>query len=449
MNSNEIRKAYLDFFKSKEHVEITPSPLVLENDPTTLFTSAGMQQLVPYFSGKKHSGGKRLVDSQPSFRAVDIDEIGDASHTTFFEMLGNWSLGDYFKKEEIPWLWEFLTGKLALPPEKLYITVFEGNASVSKDTESVEIWKNLGIPEEKIFYYGVDHNWWSRTGTPEQMPPDEIGGPSTEVFYRFDSIEHNPKYGKLCHPNCECGRFLEIANSVFIQYRKTKSGSLEELPQKNVDFGGGLERIAAAVADKPDVFTIDLIFPLIQKIEKETKIGYGSNPEKDRSFRIIADHVKASANLLAEGIFPSNKLQGYIIRRLIRRAMFHLHLLGAGLSGSSLSLIAEEIKDDYLKVSENWEFISEQFLGEGKKFSNALKRGLEKLRKIIETKGSLGGEEAFDLYQSEGFPLELTIEILRESKVEFSEKEKEIFESKLQEHKGLSKEKSSKIFKKV
>lgn len=448
MNSNEIRKAYLDFFKSKGHVEIKPSALVLEDDPTTLFTSAGMQQLVPYLSGKLHPKGTRLVNSQPSFRAVDIEEIGDGRHTTFFEMLGNWSLGDYFKKEQIPWLWEFLTKELGLPQEKLYIGVFEGGKDVPKDEESASLWKSLGISDDRIFYYGVEKNWWSRAGTPEVMPAGEIGGPDTEVFYRFDSIEHDPKFGKLCHPNCDCGRFFEIANSVFIQYKKKEDGSLEELPQKNVDFGGGLERLAAASQDKSDIFQIDLIYPLIKRIEKETGAGYGVNLQKDRSFQIVADHVRAATNLLAEGTLPSNKLQGYILRRLIRRAMFHLHLLGIGLSGSSLSLIAEELKVLYPAVSKNWENINEQFLAEGKKFSDALKRGLDKLRKSAET-GGVNGEVAFDLYQSEGFPLELTTEILKESKVEFPESERKIFEKKLQEHKGLSKEKSSKMFKKA
>lgn len=448
MTSDQIRKTFLDFFKEKSHVEIAPSPLVLADDPSTLFTSSGMQQLIPFLMGKTHPKGKRLVDSQPSLRMQDIEEIGDNRHTTFFEMLGNWSLGDYFKKEEIFWLWEFLTQKLTLPKEKLYIAVFEGSKDVPKDEESTKTWKSLGIPEEKIFYYGVDKNWWSRAGTPEEMPPGEIGGPDTEVFYRFDSVEHNPRYGKLCHPNCECGRFLEIANSVFIQYKKEKDGSLSELPQKNVDFGGGLERLAAAVQDKADIFQIDLIFPLINKIEKETGLGYGADHEKDKSFQIVADHIRAATNLLAEGVAPSNKLQGYVLRRLIRRAMFHLHILGVGVSGAGLAHIGEELQKDYPAVKKNWEFINSQLLAEGKKFSDALKRGLAKLRKTVETKGKIDGKFVFDLYQTEGFPMELTLEVLKENGIDFSAIQKKVFHEEFEKHKSLSKETSSKIFRK-
>ena len=215
MTSNEIRKAFLDFFKAKGHKEISPSPLVLEDDPTTLFTSSGMQQLVPYLKGKRHLKGKRLVDSQPCLRMQDIEEIGDNRHTTFFEMLGNWSLGDYFKEEQLPWCWEFYTQKLNLDPEKLHITIFEGTKDVSKDIESFEIWKKIGVPESRIHFYGVDKNWWSRTGAPAEMPPGEIGGPSSEVFFEFD-IPHDSKYGEACHPNCNCGKFVEVGNSVFI-----------------------------------------------------------------------------------------------------------------------------------------------------------------------------------------------------------------------------------------
>jgi len=256
MTGSDVREKYLKFFTGapRNHKEISPAPLVLENDPTTLFTSSGMQPLVPYLMGEAHPRGERLVDSQPSIRTVDIDEVGDNLHLTFFEMLGNWSLGDYFKKEQLPWIYEFFTKELGLSSDRLWVSVFEGNKEVPKDNESAVIWKSLGIPEERIRFYSVEKNWWSRTGTPQEMPVGEIGGPDSEVFFEFPEVKHDPKYGKDCHPNCDCGRFLEIGNSVFIQYKKVGENKLEELPNKNVDFGGGLERITAAVNNEPDIF---------------------------------------------------------------------------------------------------------------------------------------------------------------------------------------------------
>src|SRR3989344_5603158 len=255
MTASEVREKYINYFKAnpRNHKEISPAPLVLENDPTTLFTSSGMQPLVPYLMGEPYpSGDKRLMDSQPSIRTVDVEEVGDNRHLTFFEMLGNWSLGDYFKKEQLPWVYEFFTKELDLPEEKLWVTVFEGSDHVPRDEESASIWKGIGVPESRIYFYDARKNWWSRTGTPEQMPVGEIGGPDSEVFFEFTEIVHDPKFGKECHPNCPCGRFMEIGNSVFIQYKKVGEDKLEELPNKNVDFGGGLERIAAAVNGDPD-----------------------------------------------------------------------------------------------------------------------------------------------------------------------------------------------------
>ncbi|KKU47197.1 MAG: alanyl-tRNA synthetase [Candidatus Woesebacteria bacterium GW2011_GWF2_46_8] len=321
MSSDEIREKYLKFFEERGHARIEPSPLVLEKDPTTLFTSAGMQPLVPYLKGEPHPKGKRLVDIQPSFRTVDIDEVGDNRHLTFFEMLGNWSLGDYFKKDQLEWCLEFFVKELGLAKDKLWVSVFEGTKEVPKDTESAEVWKSLGIPEDRIFSYGVKENWWSRSGPPESMPPREIGGPDSEVFFEFD-IPHDPKFGEKCHPNCNCGRFIEIGNSVFIEYQKNEDRTLTELPQKNVDFGGGLERIAAAVNRTPDIFQTDIFKPTITKLEEETKNKYGETEEKDRRFRIIADHLRAAVAMASEGVYPSNKQQGYILRRLTRRAAY-------------------------------------------------------------------------------------------------------------------------------
>lgn len=448
MTSNEIRKAYLDFFKSKGHKEIPVSPLVLQDDPTTLFTSSGMQQLVPYLKGKPHSNGKRLVDSQPSLRMQDIEEVGDNRHTTFFEMLGNWSLGDYFKEEQLSWCWEFYTKELGFNPEKLHITVFEGDGSVPRDTESLDIWKNLGVSEKRIHFYGVDKNWWSRAGAPGQMPEGEIGGPDSEIFFEFDSVEHQPEFGPFCHPNCDCGKFIEIGNSVFIQYKKEKDGSLFELVQKNVDFGGGLERIVQGINNKVDIFRIDLFASSISAIEKEAQVSYGSNKKTDRSVRIVADHIRAVLNLLAEGTVPSNKLQGYALRRLIRRSMFHLHLLGVGVSGAGIAHIGEGLAEFYPNVSKNWQFINDQLLDEGKKFSDALKRGLGKLRKKVTDGNSIDGKFVFDLYQSEGFPMELTLEVLKENGIDFGSEEKKNFVKEFENHKNLSRDTSEKVFKK-
>jgi alanyl-tRNA synthetase len=446
MGTNEIREKYLSFFKKRGHKEISGSPLVLENDPTTLFTSAGMQQLTPYLKGEKHPKGKRLVDIQESVRMQDLDEVADNRHFSFFEMLGNWSLGDYFKEDQLSWIWEFFTKELGLDANRLYVSVFEGYKNVPKDQESFEIWKKIGLPEERIHFYGADKNWWSRSGEPDKMPVGEIGGPDSEIFFEFDT-PHDPTYGKFCHPNCPCGKFLEIGNSVFIQYEKKHDGTLEELPQKNVDFGGGLERIAAAVNNDPDTFHIDLFSGIIKKIEDEIGVNYNSDLAKDKNFRIIADHLRGSCNLLAEGVVPSNKLHGYALRRLIRRAMFHFHLLGSGISGGAVSHIVEDLKKYYPKVDKNWEFIEENLSSEAIKFESALKRGLAKLTRAVSDGVKIDGEFAFDLYQSEGFPLELTMEILKNNGMSFTLKEKNSFESEFQKHKDLSRTTSAGIFK--
>jgi len=437
----------LDFFKKHNHVEISASPLVIDSDPTTLFTSSGMQQLVPFLKGEKHPEGERLVNSQPSLRLQDIEEIGDARHTTFFEMLGNWSLGDYFKKEQLAWIWEFFTKELGLDPRRLHVSVFEGNDEVPKDVESFEIWKGIGVNENHIHFYGADKNWWSRAGAPDKMPSGEIGGPDSEIFFELDEVDHDPNFGKFCHPNCECGKFLEIGNSVFMQYQKNEEGKLITLPQKNVDFGGGLERISAAVMDSPDVFRIDLFSGIIKKIEDEIGINYGSEEQKDRSFRIIADHLRASCNLLAEGVVPGNKLHGYVLRRLIRRAMFHFHLLGSGISGGAVAHVAEDLRKHYPNIKKNWELVEENLSLEATRFEAALKRGLARLTLAVAKGEEINGQFAFDLYQNEGFPLELTIEILKQNGTNFTLEEKNAFESEFEKHKDLSRSGSSGMFK--
>ncbi len=416
MSSKDIRDKYIKFFVSRGHKQISPAKLVPENDPTTLFTSSGMQSLIPYLLGENHPEGKRLVNSQPCFRAEDIEEVGDSRHTTFFEMLGNWSLGDYFKEDQLKWFWEFLTKELELPKEKLYVTVFEGNDSVPKDLESFEIWKGLGVADEHIFFYGVEKNWWSRSGTPEKMPEGEIGGPDSEVFFEFTQVKHDK-----CHPNCECGRFLEIGNSVFIEYRKQKDGSLKELAQKNVDFGGGLERLTAATNNNPDIFEIDLYKDIIKLLSQFTAKSY---LEYAAPMRVIADHFRAAVALVAGGIVPSNKLQGYILRRLIRRSAVKMHELGGNLS--DLSSLTDSHQD----------VIKEEI----ERFQKTLDHGLKEIEKIDQ----INGKKAFDLYQTFGFPYEVTEELFRQKGQEIN---KEEFKKEFEKHQEQSRTASAGMFK--
>ncbi len=300
MKTSELRNRYLEFFRSRGHTVIPSVSLIPDNDPTTLFTSSGMQPLVPYLLGQVHPEGKRLVNSQKSFRAQDIEEVGDNRHTTFFEMLGNWSLGDYFKREQLPWVFEFLTKEVGLDPKRLYVSVFEGQGSIGKDNESVELWKEIyktvGMEAkegERIFAYPARKNWWSRSGEPEKMPPGEPGGPDSEIFFEFPNVQHDPAFGEKCHVNCDCGRFVEIGNSVFMQYKKEADGSLSELSQKNVDFGGGLERLVAATLNEADVFKIDIFAPLVARLESASGKKYGEDTEATRCMRIICDHGRA------------------------------------------------------------------------------------------------------------------------------------------------------------
>ena len=418
MTSNEIREKYLKFFISspRAHREIVPAPLVLEGDPTTLFTSAGMQPLIPYLKGKGHPKGKRLVDSQPSIRLQDIEEVGDNRHITYFEMLGNWSLGDYFKKEQIPWIFEFFTKELNLPKEKLWVSVFEGYKNIPKDEESFVIWKKLGIPESRIFFYGVKNNWWNR-GEPFDMPVGEIGGPDSEIFFDF-GLSHNPEYGRKCHPNCNCGRFLEIGNSVFMQYVKNADGSLSELSQKNVDFGGGLERITAAVNRDPDIFKIDIYQPQIKALEIIAGKKYGEGKAETKGFRVIADHLRAASVIAKEGVVPGNKLQGYILRRLIRRAGVKMHKLQISASDLKISgTIGDEIN----------------------KFEKILASGTRLARNM--------NIKPFDLYQSYGIPLEITQEIFALQGRKITDKDRKEFEKEFNKHRESSRTASAGMFK--
>lgn len=443
MNSHDIRKKYLEFFQKNGHAIIPSSSLVPENDPTTLFTGSGMQPMVPYLLGQKHPAGTRIADSQKCFRSQDIEEVGDNRHTVFFEMLGNWSLGDYFKQEQIPWMWKFLTEELQLDPKRLYFTCFRGleSAGIPKDTESAELWQKLfaeknieakigenpevdGIREgERIFYYSEKKNWWSRSGTPEKMPVGEPGGPDTEMFWDFGVElglhEKSEWSGVPCHVNCDCGRFFEIGNNVFMQYQKTESG-FELLPQKNVDFGGGLERMAAAVLNDNDVFKISLFDGMRTALETISGKKYGENEQETYAFRVVMDHLRAATFLIADGVLPGNKDQYYFTRRLIRRSVRFGNTLG--MKDAFCARVAEQVIETYQEayplLREKKEMILAELLKEETKFQRTIADGLKKFEEIVSKMNAgeklVTGTDAFDLNQSYGFPLELTLEIAKE-----------------------------------
>ena len=413
---NQIRQKYLDFIEKRGHKVVPSAPLIPENDPTTLFTGSGMQPMLPYLLGEPYPQGKtRIVDSQKCFRAQDIEEVGDNRHDTFFEMLGNWSLGDYFKDEQQAWIWEFFTVELGLDPQKLYISVFEGNDQISKDQEAVDIWKQLGVTDNHIYFYGVDKNWWARSRY-EDMPFGEPGGPSSEMFYDFGG-PHD------CHPNCDCGRFMEIGNNVFMTYKKTTTG-FELLKKKNIDFGGGLERITAAVNGDPDQFKTDLYWSII----KALKIDY----EKYKyEARIIADHVKASVFLIDEGLVPSNKAQGYFLRRLLRRSMIKMRYLKMPYE---FSKIIDPVFDIYPMYLKNKKLVNSVILEEVGRFKKTLDQGLKILDKT----------SPFDLYQSYGFPIEITEELYRQKGLTLDKTE---FDKQLKIHQDLSRTASRGMFK--
>jgi len=465
MRTKQIIDQYIKFFEEKKHVRIPNSSLVPENDPTTLFTSSGMQPLVPYLLGEAHPAGKRLVNVQNCFRAQDIDEVGDNRHTTFFRMLGNWSLGDYFKKEQIPWVFEFLTKRLNIDPGRLYVTVFtglpagrQGFDNIPKDTESEEIWRELFRkeninPDARIFYCGADKNWWSRTGVPEKMPTGEPGGPDTEVFYDFGSElqihESSPYKNQKCHLNCDCGRFLEIANAVFMQYKKTQNG-FEELPQINVDFGGGLERLVAATEDKQDIFQTSLFLPIVRTIEQLTKKNYREN---SRAIRIIVDHLIAGVFIAANGIRPSNKGQGYILRRLLRRSFDNFDVLAgaappAGRQGISsiITRIVEQYKDTDEYLVKKFELIKNIIFEEEQNYKRTLSEAKTFISKKYNKTGDelmgiteISAEDAFLLYSTHG----LSPTQIKSMGFSFDEQE---FVDKMEQHQKISRAGAGKKF---
>lgn len=440
MTGSELRQKYLNFFQEKGHIIIPSAPIVLNGDPTTLFTGSGMQPMMPYLLGATHPSGKRLADSQKSFRAGDIDEVGDNRHTTFFEMLGNWSLGDYFKKEQLSWFFEFLTKEVGLDKNKIHVSVFEGVDNIPKDDESVQIWKSLGVEESHIHYYGVKKNWWARNGAvPSTMPKGEPGGPDSEVFFDFGT-PHDPDFGGSCHPNCDCGRFMEIGNSVFMLYQKQEDGSLKELSQKNVDFGGGLERILAAANNDPDVFKTDLFTPIIKKLEELTNTSYDKN---SKAMRIIADHLKGAVMMASEGLEPSNKQQGYVLRRFLRRAAVKMQELNPQLINefSDLVKVIFDIYPNYLPEDSFAKVVS-VINTEMNKFQKTLDRGLHEIEKT--PSNEIDANFAFNLFQSFGFPFEITKELAVKKGVDLSDED---FAKLMSGHQNSSRSSSAGMFK--
>lgn len=454
MNSQQIRNEYIKFFAERGHKVISRAKLVLRDDPTTLFTGSGMQPLMPYLLGQEHPDGNKLVDSQTCFRAKDIESVGNSRHTCFFEMLGNWSLGDYGKEQQIKWFFEFLTDIVGLDPNKLYVTVFIGDEehNIPKDTESAIIWQEVfsqkgvkaeiaeigsaedgdkrGIkPNEHIFYYDDKQNWWSRNGGIKTTPIGDPCGPDSEVFYDYGEQNHNAYFG-FAHPASDSGRFVEIGNQVFMEYKRQADGSFVPLDKKNVDFGGGLERISAAAIDSPDIFRISLFWPIIEKLQKISKKNYENNTE---SMRVIADHLRAATFLAVDGVVPSNKEQGYVMRRLLRRSI--RFALGLGIQQNFLSeivpVIADIFVDDYPEVKERRSEVIEILAKEEKIFRQTLQKGLRELSKFAAD--GLTGVEIFTLYDTFGFPVELSTEEAFTQNIKVSDDWRSEFDAKMAE----------------
>ena len=494
MNAQDIRNAYLKFFADRGHVVIPRTQLILQGDPTTLFTGSGMQPMIPYLLGEPHPRGKRITDSQTCLRAQDIDDIGDNRHTTFFEMLGNWSLGDYFKAEQIPWMFEFLTEVVGLDASKLYVTCYIGNETfnIPKDMEAAEQWSKLfaakglssgmadmgseasaaarGMKDgERIFFYDGSKNWWSRNGSEANTPVGDPCGPDSEFFYEFDFIEHDPAFGEHCHPNCDCGRYMEVGNNVFMSYKKVAEGQFEELAQKNVDHGSGLERIAAAALNDPDMFKISIMWPIIEKLQELSGKKYESHTE---SMRVIADHLRAATFLAVDGCTPSNKEQGYVMRRLIRRAIRYSFDLGIeqNFLEAIVPVIADLYVNDFPEVAENRENIIAALVKEEKAFRQTLRKGIQMLPKLAtpidgahgyitstskpgevlgidNSQRLLDGQGLFTLYDTYGFPVELSTEEAFKQGVPLSEGWREQFDAKMQEQRERSQTASKGTFK--
>lgn len=401
MTSAQIKQSFLTFFEKHGHKVIEGASLVPENDPSVLFTTAGMHPLVPYLLGEPHPMGRRLANCQRCVRTDDIEEVGDTSHLTFFEMLGNWSLGDYFKEEAIRMSYEYMTEWLNLDPNRLWVSVFAGDEDAPRDEEAAAIWRSIGIPEERICYFGKKQNWWGPAG---QTGPC---GPDTEMFIDTG----RPPCSPSCDPSCSCGKYIELWNDVFMQYNKTAEGTYEPLEQRNVDTGFGLERGAMLLQGKDSVFETDLFQPIMAAIAKFAKANNVT------SQRIVADHLRAATFLIADGVPPSNVERGYVVRRLIRRSVRHGRRLG--ITQPFVAAVAEAVigryKADYPHLERERERVLDELRGEEAKFGRTLERGLREFERVVaESDGRISGEQAFHLYDTFGFPIELTIELAAE-----------------------------------
>ena len=459
MTAQEIRNKYLEFFQARGHAVVNRASLVLKDDPTTLFTGSGMQPMIPYLLGEPHPKGKRITDSQTCLRAQDIDDIGDNRHTTFFEMLGNWSMGDYFKEQQIEWMFEFLSDVVGLDMNSVFVTCYIGDEryGIPQDTEAATVWKRLyeakgfsageaeigseedgykrGIQEgERIFYYDGSKNWWSRNGAPESTPIGDPCGPDSEMFYDFGT-PHNPEFGEHCHPNCDCGRFMEIGNNVFMAYRKVDDGKFEPLEKPNIDHGSGLERIAAAAINDPDVFKISLMWPIIEKLQVLSGKSYESHTN---AMRVIADHLRTATFLAVDGCVPSNKEHGYVMRKFIRRAMVKAFDLGIeqNFMQEIVPVIADLYHEDFPEVAESRDDVIAVLIKEEKAFRQTLRKGLKQLEKFAVD--GLTGAELFTLYDTYGFPVELSTEEVFRQDIKLSENWRQEFDAKMKEQRERS-----------
>ena len=467
MNAQEIRKKYIQYMHDRQHAIVKRAPLYLEGDSTTVFTGSVMQPLLPYLLGETHPKGKRLVDVQTCFRSQDIDDIGDNRHTTFFEMLGNWSLGDYFKEQQIEWFFDFLVGEVGLNPAKIYVTCFIGDEKygIPKDETAAKIWQKvfakydidakiielgsaengdkLGLQGGRIFFYDDKENWWSRGGGIETTPLGDPCGPDSEVFYDFGETAHDASFGEA-HPASDSGRFMEIGNQVFMQYKRLEGGNFEPLTSKNVDFGGGLERIAAAAIDNPDVFKISLLKPIVDKLEELSGKKYEAETE---NMRVISDHLRASVFLITDGVLPSNKEQGYVLRRLLRRSI--LKAFNLGIEDDFLEniarIIAKTYAEDYPEVATNIASTIDTLKKEEKIFRQTLRKGLRELGRF--SADGLTGTEIFMLHDTYGFPVELSVEEIEKQGIDLSENWQIEFDENMKQQRERSKTASKGRFK--
>jgi alanyl-tRNA synthetase len=458
MNAQEIRNAYLQFFKDRQHAVIARAPLQLKDDPTTLFTGSGMQPMIPYLLGAEHPQGVRIADSQTCLRSQDIDDIGDNRHTTFFEMLGNWSLGDYFKGQQIEWIAEFLFDVVGLDPQNVYVSCYIGNAAynIPRDEEAVQLWSEvfrsrgidpkvveigsaengdtIGMQGGRIFLYDGKENWWSRNGNEENTPIGDPCGPDSEMFYDFGEAAHDPSYGEP-HPASDSGRFMEIGNNVFMAYKKVAEGTFELLEKPNIDHGSGLERIAAAKLGNPDVFKISLLWPIVEKLQVLSGKKYESHTE---SMRVIADHLRAATFLAVDDVTPGNKEQGYVMRRLLRRAIRFAFDLGIeqNFLEQVVPVITDLYRDDYPEVAAKRDTVIATLAKEEKVFRQTLRKGLRQLEKFA-TDG-LTGVELFTLYDTFGFPVELSTEEAYKQDIKLSKNWRQEFDDKMAQQRARS-----------